>query len=166
MRLYVVLSSKKADTGPKKGKGAEIERWEADIRKSLADKKAANTTTLSKQDQAAVQAQLEKETITRIRVADIRNRIIRGLQFIHTLVGLNIEQFRSHISVVSSLLLEGTLGRRSILVGEDAVLTFLVRSKRIILRSLIETFLRTLRNVFPHVWIAFNDGLARPRYAV
>lgn len=126
--MGVVLSSKTTDTGPKKGKGAEIERWEADIRKSLADKKAANTTTLSKQDQAAVQAQIEKENVVRRRVVGIKNRISRGLQFIRTLVALNIEQFRSHISVVSSLLLEGALGRRSVLVGEEAVLTFLVRS--------------------------------------
>ena len=166
MRSYVVVSSKKTDTGPKKGKGAEIERWEADIRKSLANKKAANTTTLSKQDQVAVQVQLEKETITRIRVAEIRNRISRGLEFVRTLVGLNIEQFRSHISVVSSLLLEGTLGRRSILVGEEAVLTFLVRSMYTILRASTDTYLRTWRNAALHGWKAFNDGLAWPRYVV
>jgi hypothetical protein len=125
---YVVLSSKKSDVGPKKGKDAEIARWEADIRNSLANKKAAATTKLSKQDQALVEAQLEKESAVRQRVAHVKINLLRGLKFVRSLVSSGVQDFQLYISTVASLLLDGALGKGSILVGLHAVQTYLVRS--------------------------------------
>ena len=113
--------------GPKKGKGAEIARWEADIRNSLANKKAAATTKLSKQDQALVDAQLEKENAVRQRVTHVKANLLRGLQLIRSLVSSDVQEFRFYISTVASFLLDGALGKGSVLVGHDAVQTYLVR---------------------------------------
>ena len=124
---YVVLSSKKSDVGPTKGKDAEIARWEADIRNSLASKKATATTTLSKQDQALLGAQLEKESAVRQRVARVKTNLLRGLQFIRSLVSSGVQDFRLYISTVASLLLDGALRKGSILVGYEAVQTYLVK---------------------------------------
>lgn len=59
---FAVLSSKKNTTLDTKGKEAEITRWEAEVKKSLASKKAAASATISltKQEQTLVQMQLEK----------------------------------------------------------------------------------------------------------
>jgi hypothetical protein len=124
-----VLSSRKSEDRPKKGKDAEIARWEADLRNSLANKKTAATISLSKQDQALVQAQLTKESVIRERVADIRNNLLRGLQFIHSLVAVNVPEFQPYISTVTSLLLDGALHKGSVLVGEDAVQAYLDLAK-------------------------------------
>jgi hypothetical protein len=126
--FHTVLSSKKSDVGPKKGKDAEITRWEADIRSSLASKKATTSTKLSKQDQALVDAQLEKESAVRERVTHIKINLIRGLQLVRSLVSSETQDFRLYISAVASLLLDGALGKASVLVGHDAVHTYLVNS--------------------------------------
>ncbi|KAF7968614.1 hypothetical protein HWV62_30003 [Athelia sp. TMB] len=124
-----VLVAKADDTGPKKGKDAEIARWEASVRSSLASKKAAAATTLSKQDQALVNAQLAKETIVRQKVEDVRHNLLRGLQIVRSLVSSNMHEFQSHISAVAALLLDGALKKGSILVGLDAVETYLDLAK-------------------------------------
>jgi hypothetical protein len=113
--------------GPTKGKDAEIARWEADIRNSLASKKATATTTLSKQDQALVEAQLERERCSTASGSDVKTNLLRGLQFIRSLVSSGVQDFRLYISTVASLLLDGALGKGSILVGHEAVQTYLVR---------------------------------------
>jgi hypothetical protein len=120
------LSSKKSDIGPKKGKDAEMARWDADIRNSLANKKAAATTKLSKQDQILVEAQLEKESIVRQRVDHVKVDLLRGLQLVRSLVLSDVQEFRSYISTVASLLLDGALGKGSVLIGNDGVQTYLV----------------------------------------
>lgn len=104
-------------------------RWEASIRTSLANKKAATSITLSKQDQALVNTQLAKETIIRQKVESVKHGLLRGLHIVRSLASSNAHEFQSHISAVVALLLDGALKKGSILVGLDAVETYLVSSQ-------------------------------------
>ena len=118
--------SNKAEARPSKGRNADIAKWEDDVRKSLANKKAPGTVMLTKQQQALVQAQLEKEAKIRQHVASIRADIERGLNFIRSLVSAGIEEFRPYIASLASLLVSGALGQGSVLFGEGAFDTYLV----------------------------------------
>ncbi|KAG2360727.1 ARM repeat-containing protein [Suillus spraguei] len=112
MTYVDVLSSQKAEEGPKKGKDADIARWEAELRKSLANKKGGATATLSKQAQALVQAQLDKEAIVRQRVTTIKLNLQRGLSYVQSLASIN-----------------GAVGQGSRLVGSQALEAYLDLAK-------------------------------------
>ncbi|CAA7260345.1 unnamed protein product [Cyclocybe aegerita] len=123
-----VLSSSKNETRPAKGKDYEIAKWEEETRKALAAKKAA-PVTLSRQQQALVQAQLEKESKIRQRVQVIHSQLNRGLFFVRSLVAARVEEFQSYMSPIVSLLLNGALGRGSFLAGPAAFETYLTLSE-------------------------------------
>ncbi|KIJ63493.1 hypothetical protein HYDPIDRAFT_175892 [Hydnomerulius pinastri MD-312] len=120
-----VLSNQKKEEGPKKGKDANIAKWEAEVRQSLANKKSAASAALSKQDQALVKAQLEKEAVIRQRVVSLRANLLRGLAFIKSVVAVNPEELKGYISPIAELLLGGALGQASRLVGPSAFETFI-----------------------------------------
>ncbi|KAF8627766.1 hypothetical protein AX17_006131 [Amanita inopinata Kibby_2008] len=122
---YVDVLSGKSDARPTKGKDAEIAKWEEDLRRSLASKKAPGAATLTKQQQALVQAQLEKEAKIRQRVVSIKANLDRGLNFVRSLVSASVKEFGSYISPIASLLAGGALRRGSPLVGESAFETYL-----------------------------------------
>ncbi|TFK45118.1 armadillo-type protein [Crucibulum laeve] len=124
-----VLTSTKGEVRAAKGKGAEIAKWEDDIRKSLANKKAAGSPVLTKQQQALVQVQLEKEAKIRESVSNLKHNLERGLQLVHSLVVANVEEFQVYISSIVSLLLDGALNRGAFLVGQSAFDTYLDLSK-------------------------------------
>ncbi|KDR69874.1 hypothetical protein GALMADRAFT_913484 [Galerina marginata CBS 339.88] len=123
-----VLSSSQSDSRPSKGKDYEIAKWEEEIRKSLATKKAT-PISLTRQQQALVQAQLDKEAKVRQRVQAIQIRLIRGLHFVRSLVAGGVEEFQSHMSSIVSLLLDGALSRGSFLAGPTAFETYLDLAK-------------------------------------
>lgn len=111
----------------KKGKGYKDAQWEAEVRKSLANKqKASAPGTLSKQDQALVQAQLEKEVVIRKRVNSLKSRLERGLALVRSLVRSNAEELRAHVSALVNVLLSGAFGNAVPLIGEAAFKTYLV----------------------------------------
>ena len=124
--LYLVLSTK-GETRPNKGKDYEIAKWEEEIRKSLATKKAT-AVTLSKQQQALVETQLEKEAKIRQHVRDICANLTRGLHLVRSVVTAGVDEFHSYMTSVLSLLLNGALSRGSFLVGAIAFETYLVSS--------------------------------------
>ncbi|KAI0060576.1 ARM repeat-containing protein [Artomyces pyxidatus] len=127
---YVDVLAKKSTQGQTKGKDAALAKWDAEVRKSLAGKKSSATPTLSKQDQALVNAQLEKEAKVRKHVSQIQMRLARGLEVINHLVAGNVEDFRSYVSPIASLLLSGgALEKGSRLVGQNAFDTYLELSK-------------------------------------
>ncbi|KAF9479098.1 ARM repeat-containing protein [Pholiota conissans] len=123
-----VISSSQAEVRPNKGKDYEIAKWEEEIRKSLASKKAT-PVTLTKQQQALVQAQLEKEAKIRLHVQTLQAHLIRGLNFVKSLVAAGVEEFQSHMSSIVSLLLQGALSRGSFLAGSTAFETYIDLSK-------------------------------------
>ncbi|KAJ3745026.1 armadillo-type protein [Lentinula detonsa] len=124
-----VLSSTKSDVQYKKGKDSEISKWEDELRKSLAEKKghaAAKTApTLTKQQQALVQAQLTKEGQVRAKVNDIHSKLIRGLHLVRSLLQTSVDGFRMYISPIVTLLLDGALAKGSLFVGDLAFETYL-----------------------------------------
>ncbi|KAF9012742.1 armadillo-type protein [Cyathus striatus] len=124
-----VLSANNSEVRATKGKDAEIAKWEEDIRKSIANKKAAGTKTLTKQQQALVQAQLEKEGKIRHRVTGIKANIKRGLSFICSLVLTDAHDLRNYVATISALLLGGVLSYGGTLVGEDAFNTYIEIAK-------------------------------------
>lgn len=81
-RPYIdVLAQSKAKTSVDKGRTTNMDKWDAEVRASIAAKKAASgPQTLSKQDQAAVDAQLATEREIRAHVDTTRARMSRALQ--------------------------------------------------------------------------------------
>ncbi|EKM53603.1 uncharacterized protein PHACADRAFT_125439 [Phanerochaete carnosa HHB-10118-sp] len=121
-----VLANKKTDEPVKKGKGYKDAQWEAEIRKSLANKKQNASGILSKQDQALLKAQLEKEAAIRKRVEGLKTRLERGLALVRSLVRSNAEELKSHVSSLTDILLSGAFGSAAIsLVGENSFKTYL-----------------------------------------
>ncbi len=121
-----VLSNKKEEAPQKKGKGYKDAQWEAEVRKSLASKKAAASATLSKQDQALVNAQLKKETTIRERVNDVKAKLVHGLHLVRSLVTARVEQLHTFVSPLAALLREGAFGKAVTLVGDASFETYLV----------------------------------------
>ncbi|KAK0212097.1 armadillo-type protein [Desarmillaria ectypa] len=117
----IFLSSSNQTMETRKGKDADIAKWEADLRKSLANKKTA-TPTLTKQQQVLVNAQLEKESVIRHRVESINANLERGLHFVRSLVRASVPQFNAFTSLVVALLLDGAGSR---LVGQLTVDVYL-----------------------------------------
>ncbi|KAF9234000.1 armadillo-type protein [Melanogaster broomeanus] len=90
---------------------------------------------LSKQAQALVKAQLEKEAAIRQRVSTLRSNLVRGLAFIRSVVGICatsttsanevMKEMKCYVQPIAELLLEGAMGEWSVkLVGEYAFATF------------------------------------------
>jgi hypothetical protein len=128
LNSYLLVLASKKDSGPtiQKGKDQDIQKWEAELRKSLESKKAAKAATLSKQDQALVNAQLAKESKIRKDVTLVHQHFERGLSFIRALVAAEVEQFQFHVAPLATLLLEGVLRKAAPLVGPHAFETYLV----------------------------------------
>lgn len=82
--------------------------------------------TLSKQQQASINAQLAEESKIRQRVTGIRANLQRGLNFVRSLVASGVDEFRWQISSVATLLLDGALRRGAMLVEQDAFNTYIV----------------------------------------
>lgn len=120
-----VLATNKDAPKVVKGKDAQMAKWDEEVRKSLASKKGA-APTLTKQQQALVQAQLEKETQVRQRVVGIKVQVDRGLALVRSMVNANVEEFPPYIAPITELLLEGVLKSGKVLVGQDAFDVYLV----------------------------------------
>lgn len=111
----------------KKGKGYKDAQWEAEVRKSLANKKKATTgPVLSKQDAALVEAQLKKEVEIRAGVNTLKARLDRGLRLVHCLVASRVEEVKLHMSSLVELLLHGGFGKAVDLVGSASFEAFVV----------------------------------------
>ncbi|KAG6815998.1 hypothetical protein H0H93_008704 [Arthromyces matolae] len=121
-----VLTSKGETKTTIKGKDAELAKWDEETKRNIASKKAAASKSLTKQQQALVDAQLKQEAKVRQHVVDVQARLFRGLRIVRSLVRSGVEEFRNQISLVASLILKAPLGRGSILVGEEAFQTYLV----------------------------------------
>ena len=119
-----VLASKKPEVVDKKGKGYADAKWEAEVRQKLNAKKTQ--VTLSKQDQALVNEQLQKEAGIRKWVSNIRAKLEHGLELVHSLSSANVDEFRAYAPQIASILRLNTFGAASeVLVGEKPFNTFL-----------------------------------------
>lgn len=160
----IVVSNTKTETRPAKGKDYEIAKWEEEIRKSLASKKST-PATLTKQQQALVQAQLEKESKIRQNVNTIKAHLLRGLNFVKSLVAAKVDEFQYYMSSLVSLLLDGALGRGSFLAGSTAFETYIVRSLLTYTRfCLTIVWYRICLKALRSVSISCKNGSALQRY--
>ncbi|KAF8740425.1 ARM repeat-containing protein, partial [Rhizoctonia solani] len=123
--FHDVLANKKGPVLNNKSKDADIEKWEAELRKTLENKKGAATKALSKQEQAQVNAQLEKEDATRSNVQRVKDDMLRGLALIKSLVAAGVPELSVHVASIAKLLLDGALKKGSSLVGGEAFETYL-----------------------------------------
>lgn len=123
-----MLSSKKVNEPEKKGKGYKDAQWEAEVRRSIANKKGQTSTTLSKQDLVMVRAQLEKESLIRQRVSVVKSKLDRGLNLVHSLVSAQVEEFHSCLSSIVDLFLRGAFGKGITLSGHAVFERYLVRN--------------------------------------
>ena len=123
-----VLAAKKPVETQKKGKGYKDAQWEAEVRKSLAEKKKnAGGSTLSKQDQALVQAQLEKEATIRKRVETVKQDLLRGLQYVEAIVRARPPELQAYLSSIANIILTGGFGNATQLIGETSFNSYVVR---------------------------------------
>jgi hypothetical protein len=155
----IVLASQKSEEGPKKGKDADIARWEAELRKSLANKKGAAPAVLSRQAQALVQAQLNKEAIVRQRVSTIKLNLQRGLSYVQSLAAIDVPELRMHVSFIVSILLEGAMGQGSRLVGSQALEAYLVGLRYLLCGLHLFIGARTSQSAVQCVWTFSANGL-------
>lgn len=125
LKTSVVLASNKDAPKVVKGKDAQMAKWDEEVRKSLATKKG-NAPALTKQQQALVTAQLEKEAQVRQRVVGIKAQVDRGLALVRGVVSAGVEEFPPYIAPITKLLLDGALKSGKILVGQEAFDTYLV----------------------------------------
>ncbi|KAN0130768.1 ARM repeat-containing protein [Lactarius tabidus] len=129
-QTFVDVLSNKSNQAQAKGKDADLAKWDAEVRQSLAKKKSAAAPTLSKQEQGLVQAQIEKEAKIRSRVNSIKANLERSLQMISCLACGNIEEFQAYVSQVATLILTGgALDKGALLVGSLAFNTYLDLSR-------------------------------------
>ena len=112
LRLVLATHNKEKGQGPKKGKGAEIACWEAELRQSLANKKTkASSAGLSKEAHALVQAQLVKEAAVRECVGALRVRLVRALAFVRSVVRAGGAGIKPFVQPMAERLLEGATSR-------------------------------------------------------
>jgi hypothetical protein len=101
-----ILSAKKEKTAEKRNhKDAKIEAWEAELRESIARKKAAENKTYTRDEKAAIDAQLNVEAAARARVAALELRLTRALRTISSIVAAHVEEIDSAMSTLTRLVL-------------------------------------------------------------
>jgi hypothetical protein len=107
-RLYIdVLAKKDTKTNfDKNRKDASLEQWDAELRASIAKKKAAETKTLTKEEKAAVDAQMVEEQKVRARVTQIQTKLIDSLTTIISMVQAgSTKAIEDKVTPIISLLL-------------------------------------------------------------
>ena len=100
-----VLSPKKDVVENKNRKDYATEKWEQEVRESLAKKKTTSTANLSKADKAAVQAQLAKEAAVRQQIVVVQAKLRRGVELVSSLVNSNAEAMERYVGELAKLLL-------------------------------------------------------------
>lgn len=123
--ILPVLSSKGESKTTQKGKDADIKKWEADLRKTLSQKKPG-IQALSKQEKALVDAQLAKEQSTRDELILLQRGIHDGLSMINSLLNSRTEEVTHHLSDFATVLIDGILQYGTPLAGSSALSTYLV----------------------------------------
>ncbi|WWC61174.1 uncharacterized protein I303_103754 [Kwoniella dejecticola CBS 10117] len=122
-----VLNSKK-DSGPdnKNSKNYATEKWEQEVRESLAKKKATQIgAKLSKADQALVNAQLAKEAEIRNQIAKVQGQLRRGVELVAALTNSLSEETRKYVDELAKLLLGSVFASGNFLVDGRAFDVFI-----------------------------------------
>jgi hypothetical protein len=128
-----------------KGKDAKLAKWEEEVRKSIAAKKSA-TVTMSKQEQALVHEQLEKEAHVRNEMTSLKSNLERGFSFLRGLVAANAPELQIFaFRIVENVLQVVSSQQGFALLGQDAFDAFLVR---LLPRSCVQILKIALGTIF------------------
>lgn len=112
---------------PTANRNNALDKWEKEVRESAAKKKAATSNgILSKADQALVDKQRKVEDDVRVQIETVKHQMQRGLAIIRSLITADVEPFKSNLTDVLQLIMNGPLDKGDFLVGDDAFQTFLV----------------------------------------
>ncbi|CAI2178661.1 6583_t:CDS:10, partial [Funneliformis geosporum] len=123
--IDVLKRNKKTLVENRNRKDYKTEKWERELRESIAKKKGdSSRTKLTKEEQSAVDAQLAKESEIRKNVEQVRLTLLRGLDIVDALVEGNSEAIEKHI-VEFMRLLNIVVQKSGPLVGDKAVNTYL-----------------------------------------
>jgi hypothetical protein len=144
MTYHFLVLDRKDVTVNQKGKEAEIQKWEAEVRKTLASKKAG-APKLSKQEEVLLQVQLTKEIGIRTEVESLKRQLSEGLQVVHSLVDTRLEVFQQYISQIFSLLLACAMGRPAELLETDPFDAIIV--SLLVKRVLLRAYLRSSKEI-------------------
>lgn len=125
--LFVDVLNKKTDGAiDKNSKTYQQDKWDKEVRESIAAKKKASAKGgLSKADQALVDAQLKTESATRAKVRSIQVAMSRGIEILGSLLSGRSDEFDRHLGQVQELLAVLTIDRAADLVGEQAIALYL-----------------------------------------
>ncbi|PWN50148.1 ARM repeat-containing protein [Violaceomyces palustris] len=124
--LYVdVLSIQKETPINKNSKDANIEQWEAELRASIAKKKAAANKTLTKEQKAAVDAQMKVEAEVRTKVNQLQTRLSRSLRTICSMVQAHSEELDGYMLSLVKLVIDVlAVPQATLLAGAEAKRAF------------------------------------------
>lgn len=119
----VLASKKNSGTVIEKGKEADIKKWEAELRKTLAQKNSAQPT-LTKQEKALFDSQLAKEEATRGQLQLLQKRLQDGLSLCQSLLTSRSLSSSGRLPWLASLLSEGVVKLGTPFVGSSGILTY------------------------------------------
>ncbi|KAI8374572.1 armadillo-type protein [Radiomyces spectabilis] len=120
----VDVIKKKTTTEHRNKKGFKDQQWEEELRAELAKKKGL-VQKLTKEEQAAVDAQLKKESEIRDKVQKVHDQLALGLRMIGALIRGNTHAMEEYVvELVRILLLIGKTNA-GMMVGESIVDTYL-----------------------------------------
>jgi hypothetical protein len=123
----IVLTTKKEVNENQNRKDYATDKWEQEVRDSLAKKKSATAVVLSKADKALVAAQLVKEADIRTRIAVEQAKLRRGIELVASLADSKSPDVYKHVQLMARMLLGSVFGAGSFLVDGRAFTVFLVR---------------------------------------
>lgn len=106
-------------------KGFEDEKWEEELRAELAKKKGMPAKKLTKEEQAAVNAQLKKESDTRAHVQSVATQIRLGLDLAIAVADGSQYTLDEDFVALSDVVLDMAKAGGGILVGDQVVDTLL-----------------------------------------
>ncbi|GAA99124.1 uncharacterized protein L969DRAFT_87172 [Mixia osmundae IAM 14324] len=112
-----------------KGKDRELEQWDAELRASIA-KKRATPVNLSKADQQLVQKRLAEEADVRARVVLHMDAARRGLAVIDSLVSSHTQEIAPHMPELVSATLAFANQAIAALLAMQGLATFLALADR------------------------------------
>ncbi|ODQ53263.1 ARM repeat-containing protein [Saitoella complicata NRRL Y-17804] len=127
--LFVdVLDKSKKEINKGNTKDYETAKWEAELRAQIAQKKTEKK--LTKEEQILVNQQLAKEKEIRAKVQDVYVTVRRGLGIIKTLASSKIVGAAAWMGSAIESLLGPALQQVGLIVGDEAVLTYLECSEQ------------------------------------
>ncbi|CAB4435640.1 unnamed protein product [Rhizophagus irregularis] len=121
--IDVLKRNKKNIVENRNRKDYQTEKWERELRESIAKKKgdSSNTPKLTKEEQSAVDAQLTKESEIRKNMEILCLKLTRGLDIVDALVEGNSEAVEKHIVEIMRILIN-VVQKGGPLIGDKATL--------------------------------------------